>query len=39
MYFALSLTPHVKVHTKQYTNYGSSIIFDGFVDIQNGSAT
>ena len=34
--FALSLSLHVKVHSKQYTNYGSSIIF---VDLQNGSAT
>ena len=39
MYFALSLSLHVKVHSKQYTNYVSSIIFDGFVDLQNESAT
>ena len=34
MYFALSLSHHVKVHSKQYTNYVSSIIFDGFVDLK-----
>ena len=46
MYFALSLSQNLagnvsceSAFKKLQTNYGSSIIFDGFVDLQNESAT